>query len=142
MYYFIFSMKGFSSKKKKKKRHTCTRYGCLLCMQMDVFSTFIELLRQTGNVTKGQVDMNELRQVHFFFKCFWFICTLAWLWVFFFFFFLVPYQLGLIIGVTPYFHGANERISRNERKQRKRLTAKELKEETKGKSQNCVLKRL
>ncbi|XP_022976335.1 cullin-associated NEDD8-dissociated protein 1-like [Cucurbita maxima] len=29
-------------------------------VKMDVFSTFIELLRQTGNVTKGQVDMNEL----------------------------------------------------------------------------------
>lgn len=32
-------------------------------MQMDVFNTFIELLRQTGNVTKGQIDVNELRQV-------------------------------------------------------------------------------
>ena len=32
-------------------------------IQMDVFNTFIELLRQTGNVTKGQTDMNELRQV-------------------------------------------------------------------------------
>jgi hypothetical protein len=32
-------------------------------LQMDVFNTFIELLRQTGNVTKGQDDMNELRQV-------------------------------------------------------------------------------
>lgn len=29
-------------------------------VKMDVFNTFIELLRQTGNVTKGQVDMNEL----------------------------------------------------------------------------------
>ncbi|PON60377.1 Coatomer beta subunit [Parasponia andersonii] len=29
---------------------------------MDVFNTFIELLRQTGNVTKGQIDINELRQ--------------------------------------------------------------------------------
>lgn len=32
-------------------------------IQMDVFNTFIELLCQTGNVTKGQTDMNELRQV-------------------------------------------------------------------------------
>jgi cullin-associated NEDD8-dissociated protein 1 len=32
-------------------------------MQMDVFNTFIELLRQTGNVTKGQIDMDESRQV-------------------------------------------------------------------------------
>lgn len=31
--------------------------------QMDVFNTFIELLRQTGNVTKGQVDIDESRQV-------------------------------------------------------------------------------
>ncbi|KAJ7946519.1 cullin-associated NEDD8-dissociated protein 1 [Quillaja saponaria] len=29
-------------------------------VKMDVFNTFIELLRQTGNVTKGQIDMNEL----------------------------------------------------------------------------------
>ncbi|KAG2704353.1 hypothetical protein I3843_05G001300 [Carya illinoinensis] len=29
-------------------------------VKMDVFNTFIELLRQTGNVTKGQNDMNEL----------------------------------------------------------------------------------
>lgn len=28
-------------------------------VKMDVFNTFIELLRQTGNVTKGQTDMNE-----------------------------------------------------------------------------------
>ncbi|XLR08365.1 hypothetical protein S83_036303, partial [Arachis hypogaea] len=28
-------------------------------LQMDVFNTFIELLRQTGNVTKGQIDANE-----------------------------------------------------------------------------------
>uniref|UniRef100_A0A5B7B384 Cullin-associated NEDD8-dissociated protein 1 n=1 Tax=Davidia involucrata TaxID=16924 RepID=A0A5B7B384_DAVIN len=28
-------------------------------VKMDVFNTFIELLRQTGNVTKGQVDINE-----------------------------------------------------------------------------------
>lgn len=35
-------------------------------LQMDVFNTFIELLRQTGNVTKGQNDMNELRQVNFY----------------------------------------------------------------------------
>lgn len=34
-----------------------------ILLQMDVFNTFIELLRQTGNVTKGQVDINELRQV-------------------------------------------------------------------------------
>ncbi|XWS18034.1 hypothetical protein CRYUN_Cryun32bG0007600 [Craigia yunnanensis] len=32
-------------------------------VKMDVFNTFIELLRQTGNVTKGQTDMNELRRV-------------------------------------------------------------------------------
>lgn len=30
---------------------------------MDVFNTFIELLRQTGNVTKGQADINESWQV-------------------------------------------------------------------------------
>ncbi|TYI77970.1 hypothetical protein E1A91_D06G178000v1 [Gossypium mustelinum] len=29
-------------------------------VKMDVFNTFIELLRQTGNVTKGQTDMDEL----------------------------------------------------------------------------------
>ncbi|PIA55279.1 hypothetical protein AQUCO_00800179v1 [Aquilegia coerulea] len=29
-------------------------------VKMDVFNTFIELLRQTGNVTKGQSDINEL----------------------------------------------------------------------------------
>ncbi|KAH9684480.1 Cullin-associated NEDD8-dissociated protein 1 [Citrus sinensis] len=28
--------------------------------EMDVFNTFIELVRQTGNVTKGQIDNNEL----------------------------------------------------------------------------------
>ncbi|XP_072071564.1 cullin-associated NEDD8-dissociated protein 1-like [Arachis hypogaea] len=28
-------------------------------VKMDVFNTFIELLRQTGNVTKGQIDANE-----------------------------------------------------------------------------------
>ncbi|XP_010314277.2 cullin-associated NEDD8-dissociated protein 1 [Solanum lycopersicum] len=28
-------------------------------VKMDVFSTFTELLRQTGNVTKGQTDLNE-----------------------------------------------------------------------------------
>lgn len=28
-------------------------------VKMDVFNTFIELLRQTGNVTKGQMDMDE-----------------------------------------------------------------------------------
>lgn len=28
-------------------------------VKMDVFNTFIELLRQTGNVAKGQVDINE-----------------------------------------------------------------------------------
>ncbi|KAF1890490.1 hypothetical protein Lal_00041249 [Lupinus albus] len=33
-------------------------------VKMDVFNTFIELLRQTGNVTKGQMDINELRQVN------------------------------------------------------------------------------
>jgi len=32
-------------------------------LQMDVFNTFIELLRQTGNVTKGQIEANEMRQV-------------------------------------------------------------------------------
>lgn len=36
-------------------------------LQMDVFNTFIELLRQTGNVTKGQIDANETRQVAFVF---------------------------------------------------------------------------
>lgn len=36
-------------------------------LQMDVFNTFIELLRQTGNVTKGQTDANETRQVAFVF---------------------------------------------------------------------------
>ncbi|KAH7538365.1 hypothetical protein FEM48_Zijuj03G0191800 [Ziziphus jujuba var. spinosa] len=35
----------------------------IVLLQMDVFNTFIELLRQTGNVTKGQADINELRQV-------------------------------------------------------------------------------
>lgn len=29
-------------------------------VKMDVFNTFIELLRQTGNVTKGQMDIDEL----------------------------------------------------------------------------------
>jgi len=29
---------------------------------MDVFNTFIDLLRQTGNVTKGQTDTDESRQ--------------------------------------------------------------------------------
>ncbi|KAI4298901.1 hypothetical protein L6164_032414 [Bauhinia variegata] len=28
-------------------------------VKIDVFNTFIELLRQTGNVTKGQIDVNE-----------------------------------------------------------------------------------
>ncbi|KAI4296141.1 hypothetical protein L6164_036124 [Bauhinia variegata] len=28
-------------------------------VKMDIFNTFVELLRQTGNVTKGQVDVNE-----------------------------------------------------------------------------------
>ncbi|GER38942.1 cullin-associated NEDD8-dissociated protein 1 [Striga asiatica] len=31
-------------------------------VKMDVFSTFIELLRQTGNVTKGQTDIDDSRQ--------------------------------------------------------------------------------
>ncbi|XP_022861410.1 cullin-associated NEDD8-dissociated protein 1-like [Olea europaea var. sylvestris] len=31
-------------------------------VKMDVFNTFIELLRQTGNVTKGQTDFDESRQ--------------------------------------------------------------------------------
>ncbi|KAB5563635.1 hypothetical protein DKX38_003689 [Salix brachista] len=35
-------------------------------VKMDVFNTFIELLRQTGNVTKGQIDMGESRQVSVF----------------------------------------------------------------------------
>ena len=40
-------------------------------LQMDVFNTFIELLRQTGNVTKGQIDADEMRQVKLmFFKFF------------------------------------------------------------------------
>ncbi|XP_073282906.1 cullin-associated NEDD8-dissociated protein 1-like [Primulina huaijiensis] len=30
-------------------------------VKMDVFSTFIELLRQTGNVTKGQADFDQSR---------------------------------------------------------------------------------
>ncbi|KAF5946797.1 hypothetical protein HYC85_017025 [Camellia sinensis] len=34
-------------------------------VKMDVFNTFIELLRQTGNVTKGQIDINETRQDFF-----------------------------------------------------------------------------
>lgn len=38
-------------------------YLRLFFLQMDVFNTFIELLRQTGNVTKGQIDINELRRV-------------------------------------------------------------------------------
>ena len=38
-----------------------------ILLQMDVFNTFIELLRQTGNVTKGQADINELRQVFMLF---------------------------------------------------------------------------
>ncbi|GKF57055.1 hypothetical protein Tco_0170592, partial [Tanacetum coccineum] len=29
-------------------------------VKMDVFNTFIELLRQTGNVTKGQIDIDKL----------------------------------------------------------------------------------
>lgn len=32
-----------------------------LSLQMDVFNTFIELLRQTGNVTGGQMDTDEMR---------------------------------------------------------------------------------
>lgn len=39
-------------------------------LQMDVFNTFIELLRQTGNVTKGQTDVNETRQVILHFESF------------------------------------------------------------------------
>lgn len=35
----------------------------VVVLQIDVFNTFIELLRQTGNVTNGQVDINKLRQV-------------------------------------------------------------------------------
>ncbi|KAF6143925.1 hypothetical protein GIB67_001719 [Kingdonia uniflora] len=34
-------------------------------VKMEVFNTFAELLRQTGNVTKGQPAMDELRQVNF-----------------------------------------------------------------------------
>lgn len=30
-------------------------------VKMDIFNTFIELLRQTGNVTKGQMDIDESR---------------------------------------------------------------------------------
>ncbi|KAM6555365.1 hypothetical protein CsatB_002384 [Cannabis sativa] len=52
--------------------HNCFSFFYLFCsvfvgwlsyislLQMDVFNTFIELLRQTGNVTKGQIDINEL----------------------------------------------------------------------------------
>ncbi|PSS19007.1 Cullin-associated NEDD8-dissociated protein [Actinidia chinensis var. chinensis] len=29
-------------------------------VKMDVFNTFIELIRQTGNVTKGQIDLSEM----------------------------------------------------------------------------------
>lgn len=32
-------------------------------LQIDVFNTFIELLRQTANVTKGQMDIDDSRQV-------------------------------------------------------------------------------
>ncbi|CAN6910277.1 unnamed protein product [Brassica oleracea] len=32
-------------------------------VKMDVFNTFIDLLRQTGNVTKGQTDTDESRQI-------------------------------------------------------------------------------
>ena len=42
----------------------CTRLLFnMIMLQMDVFNTFIELLRQTGNVTKGQIEANEMRQV-------------------------------------------------------------------------------
>jgi hypothetical protein len=43
-------------------------------LQMDVFNTFIELLRQTGNVTKGQTDANETRQVASVFPCVKVLC--------------------------------------------------------------------
>ncbi|EPS63633.1 hypothetical protein M569_11150 [Genlisea aurea] len=33
-------------------------------VKMDIFNTFIELLRQTGNFTKGQTTFDESRQVH------------------------------------------------------------------------------
>nr|GEY04429.1 cullin-associated NEDD8-dissociated protein 1 [Tanacetum cinerariifolium] len=29
-------------------------------VKMDIFNTFIDLLRQTGNVTKGQIDIDKL----------------------------------------------------------------------------------
>ncbi|KAL5679434.1 hypothetical protein ACJX0J_005819, partial [Zea mays] len=32
-------------------------------VKMDIFNTFIELLRQTGNVTKGQGDIDESRKI-------------------------------------------------------------------------------
>ncbi|CAH2045730.1 unnamed protein product, partial [Thlaspi arvense] len=32
-------------------------------VKMDIFNTFIDLLRQTGNVTKGQTDTDESRQI-------------------------------------------------------------------------------
>lgn len=79
-----------------------------VCTQMDVFSTFIELLRQTGNVTKGQVDMNELRQVLLILKGFWFICTVASLWGVF----LCTVCNSSIFGIEPYFHGANGSIQK------------------------------
>ncbi|GAU44670.1 hypothetical protein TSUD_204500 [Trifolium subterraneum] len=43
-------------------------------VKMDVFNTFIELLRQTGNVTKGQTDANETRQVASIFPCMKVLC--------------------------------------------------------------------
>ena len=77
----------------------------IVCMQMDVFSTFIELLRQTGNVTKGQVDMNELRQVLLFYNYFLFICAFVCAC----FFWCIVCD-DLIFGTKKCFHGANKKI--------------------------------
>ena len=57
-------------------------------LQMDVFNTFIELLRQTGNVTKGQNDMNELRQVNFYVLPAFSYCSLASSSIYFLFIYL------------------------------------------------------
>ncbi|KAJ1400409.1 TATA-binding protein interacting [Sesbania bispinosa] len=52
-------------------------------VKMDVFNTFIELLRQTGNVTKGQIDGNEMRQVAYEHLCYYdctdMYCSPRWL---------------------------------------------------------------
>lgn len=69
-------------------------------LQMDVFNTFIELLRQTGNVSKGQIDINEMRQVNLMIVN----CQLTFYLLFFFFFclmnILVPASMGPI-GFCP-----------------------------------------